>query len=106
MLEFAPGQVNESGGLGRIVTSVVEKSPFPSLTVRGCAGAIVTSQPFTHFTVRFVFGRNPGVGFRTRILAIKSALAEVFVDSDALNCCLYFIAREDFSFSPDSVVAN
>jgi len=54
-----------AGGWRRIVTSIVEESPFFSLTVRGCAGAIVTSQPFPRpFELRLT--AIPGANFSNK----------------------------------------
>jgi len=34
------------------------------------------------------------------VLAIKSAFASTFIDSDAADSCLYILTRDNFTFSP------
>src|SRR5579871_4802986 len=61
---------------------------------------MVRLKPARKFVVRVTFHWDATNQFSDEVLAIKPALPSALVDADFLNCSFYFLAGDDFTFSP------
>jgi hypothetical protein len=76
------------------------KSPAENFQNSSTGGQFVCPQPGHKFLIGIAFYRNSTNQFADEVLAIKSALACAFVDSNLRNCLLNLLARNYLFRSP------